>query len=150
MLPDLRCSGKIVRGQQERVDTVRRERRASERLIREPDGQLLVRRRLEPAPDVLDIWGVLRPVLLGHAHGHVTHGVRRSLVRGLERGRCRRLRSRGVANGVGRVSSGITVGAIPLVSGQRGRTRRRDRLTPFPHEPLEHQLERQRIPLAGN
>ena len=79
-LPDLRRGGKIVGGQKEGVDTICGERRAPEGLIGEPDGQLLVRGGLEPAPDVLDIWCVLLPVLRRHAHWHVTHGVRRGLI----------------------------------------------------------------------
>lgn len=86
ILPDLGGSREVVSREQKRINAVRRKRRATERLVREPHRKLLVRSRLEATPDVLDIGRELLTVLLGHAHRHVSHGVRTSLVRRLERG----------------------------------------------------------------
>lgn len=98
--PYLRCGGEVIGGQQERVDTIRRERRASKRLIREPHRELLIRRRLEAAPDILNIGGVALSVLR-HPYLHVPHGFGRMLVLGVERGRSRRLRGSGVTDSIG-------------------------------------------------
>ena len=91
-LPNLRSRGQVVRRKQERVDTVGRERRTAERLVREPNRKLLVRCRLEAAPDVLDVRRVpLRVLLRDSPRAHMGHGLGRWLVRRLERRRRRRL-----------------------------------------------------------
>lgn len=72
-LPYLRRGREVLRRQQERVNTILRERGSAQRLVREPDGKLVIRGRLETAPDLIDV-GILCDLRSTHCMAaHVVH-----------------------------------------------------------------------------
>lgn len=75
-LPDLRSGREIFVRQEERVDPALREGIATEALVGKPNGELLARSLLKPAPDVVRVRHVallrcVQHLLVGGMHRHL-------------------------------------------------------------------------------